>query len=576
MSRTEPPDDPDDLNPEPAPRGESTSQQASRDVSKAVGLISVMVMASRVLGFVRDAIIAAKFGSNAITSAYLYAFTLPDTLWMLVAGGAFYAAYVPVITGYFAHGKERAAWRMYSIITTLLFCVLSVIIPLAWIFARPLMLLLAPGFTDYAVVPKYGVVHPLSMAVDMTRIVLPAQYCFFLGTLMMGMLQARKQFLIPSLAPVIYNVGIILGGLLLSPWLGIAAFSWGALGGALVGNLLLQAWAIRGAGARFTPSLQLSHPGVKRAGKLVLPVILGVSLPQVAQIANGFFVSKNDVAKSILEWTNRLMQLPLGIFGQAIGIAVLPTLSQQASLNDMRAFRKTLNFGVRLSLFMTVPASVLMIVLANPMITVVYQRGAFTAADTAAATPALIFFALGVGAWSAQAVVARAFYARNDTLTPIIAGTSVALLVFLPLNALLTRFFDIPGTPALTRGPALATSIGAVVNTLTLLYFAHQRFGGVYPQRMLRSLVRILVACIPMGLIAWQLNAFIAHVMGHPDLPPHGGLASLTRLFYAAVQLLLPGAIGLLAFGVAALFLRCEEVRDILDLLIQRQRGRRA
>jgi putative peptidoglycan lipid II flippase len=380
-----------------------------------------MVLLSRVLGFARDAIIAAQFGQNAITSAYLYAFTLPDTLWMLVAGGAFYAAFVPVITEYFTKGDEEAAWKTYSIVTTFLFVCLSVVIPLAWIFARPLIEhFIAPGFPDYAVIPGHGVVHPLSMAVEMTRIVLPAQYCFFLGTLMMGMLQAKKRFLMPAFGPVIYNVGIIAGGLLLAPTIGIMGFSWGALVGAVVGNLILQIWAIRGIGVRFKPSLDLSFPGVKRAGKLVLPVIFGVSLPQATAIVNGMFVANVASAKSILEFTNRLMQLPLGIFGQAIGIAVLPTLSQQAAQDDMPAFRETLNHGIRLALFLTAPTSILLIVLAQPLITMVYQRGSFTAADTASAVPALVLYSLGVWAWSAQAVVARAFYARNDTWTPVL------------------------------------------------------------------------------------------------------------------------------------------------------------
>ena len=347
----------------PPPPGGSrparTGSGPSGEISRAVGLISAMVLVSRLLGFLRDAIIAATFGQNEITSAYLYAFTLPDTLWMLVAGGAFYAAFVPVVTEYYTHGDEEAAWKTYSIITTFLFLCLSVIIPLAWIFADPLLRhCIAPGFPDRQLLPDGRVIYPLSMAVRMTRIVLPAQYCFFLGTLMMGMLQAKKRFFMPALGPVLYNVGIILGGLTLSHRLGIAAFSWGALAGALVGNLLLQAWAVQGIGARFRPSLQLRFPGVKRAGKLVLPVIFGVSLPQATAIVNGMFVAHVGSAKSILEYTNRLMQLPLGIFGQAIGIAVLPTLSQQAAQNDMPAFRRTLNYGVRLALFLTVPTSI--------------------------------------------------------------------------------------------------------------------------------------------------------------------------------------------------------------------------
>jgi putative peptidoglycan lipid II flippase len=517
-----------------------------------------MVLLSRILGYVRDAIIAATFGQNAITSAYLYAFTLPDTLWMLVAGGAFYAAFVPVITEYFTRGDEEAAWRTYSIITTFLFVCLSVLIPLGWIFAEPLVRhVIAPGFPEQLYVEGFGVVRPVAMTVEMTRIVLPAQYCFFLGTLMMGMLQAKKRFLMPALGPVIYNVGIILGGLALSWKLGIMAFSWGALAGAVVGNLLLQIWAVRGIGARFRPSLELSFPGVKRAGKLVLPVIFGVSLPQATQIVNGMFVAHVASGKAILEYSNRLMQLPLGIFGQAIGIAVLPTLSQHAAQEDLPAFRQTLNYGVRLAAFLTVPTSILLIVLAQPLITLVYQRGNFTLDDTLSAVPALRLYALGVAAWSVQAVVARAFYARNDTWTPVLAGTFVTFGIFVPLNFILTPIFHRAGTPALTQGPALATSVASTVNTLLLLYFAARRFGGINGRRIARSLVRALVASALMAAVAWYAMQGLA-----ASLPPD----HLTAFLEVAVG----GGLGLLVFLAAASVLRSEETRELRGLFRRR------
>jgi putative peptidoglycan lipid II flippase len=544
--------------PETEPSTPSPSR-GTREVSRAVGLISVMVLLSRVLGFARDAIIAAKFGQNAITDAYLYAFTLPDTLWMLVAGGAFYAAFVPVITEYFTKGDEDAAWKTYSIVTTFLFVCLSVVIPLAWIFARPLIqYFIAPGLSDHQDVPGFGVVHPLSMTVEMTRIVLPAQYCFFLGTLMMGMLQAKKRFLMPALGPVMYNLGIILGGLLFSAQLGIMAFSWGALVGAVVGNLLLQIWAVRGIGARFRPSLELSFPGVKRAGALVLPVIFGVSLPQATAIVNGIFVSHVASAKSILEFTNRLMQLPLGIFGQAIGIAVLPTLSQQAAEDDMAAFRETLNHGIRLALFLTVPTSILLIVLAEPLIRIVYERGAFTAADTASAVPSLVLYSLGVWAWSAQAVVARAFYAKNDTWTPVLAGTFVTFCVFVPLNFILTPLFDVPGTSLLTRGPALATSLASTTNTLLLIYFASKRFGGINARRIAISLAKVVAASLPMAFVAQRLYALVAGAGGHGHL-------------VAMAQLVGAGGIALGVYAVYALLMGCEELQGLKSLLRRRR-----
>lgn len=533
---------------------------AGRQIARAVGMISVMVMLSRVLGFARDALIAAQFGQNEITDAYLYAFTLPDTLWMWVAGGAFYAAYVPVITTYLTRGEEEAASRTFSIIATFLFLALTVAIPLCWFFARPILQhILAPGLPDSAVVPGFGHVKPLSMAVEMTRIVLPAQYCFFLGTLMMGYQQAKKRFLLPTVGPVIYNLGIILGGLLFARSLGVMAYSWGALGGAIVGNLLLQIWGVRGLGLRFQPSLDLRFEGVRRVGKLVLPVIFGVSLPQATAVVNGMFVASIEGAKSILENANRLMQLPLGIFGQAIGIAVLPTLSQQAAEGDEQRFRETLAFGVRLALFLTVPASVLLMALAEPLIVCVFQRGKFTPTDTGEAVPALMLYAIGVAAWSAQAVVARAFYARGDTWTPVLAGTSVTFLLFVPLNFFFRPLFHVEGTPLATRGPALAASLAATANVLILLYFAHRRFGGIQLGRIVTSLAKTGAASVALALAALASAGAVAALL------PAGHARAMT-------QLLVGGGAGLAAFVLAAFLLRSPELRHAAGLLRRRSR----
>jgi putative peptidoglycan lipid II flippase len=252
------------------------------------------------------------------------------------------------------------------------------------------------------------------------------------------------------------------------------------------------------------------------------------------------------------------MQLPLGIFGQAIGIAVLPTLAMQAAQADLPRFRATLAHGVRLSLFLTVPASALMMVLAQPLITMVFQRGHFTAAATANAVPALVFFSLGVASWSAQSVVARAFYARNDTWTPVLTGTGVTLLLFVPLNFLFRPLFNVPETPLLTRGPALAASIAATANVLILLWFAHRRFGGIRGREILGSLARTLVASLILAAGAWGTA-----VLATQALPP--GHAR------AAAQLFGGGLAGTALFLLTTRLLGSEELRQIGTLVRRRQ-----
>ncbi len=527
---------------------------AMRQVAAATGLVSLMALCSRLLGFVRDATIAALFGQGATVDAYRYGFKIPDLLWMLVLGGVMYAAYVPVVTAYLAKGEDDEAWSTFSIIATLLFCLLSVVVPLAWVFAEPLLChVLAPGLAP----------ETLALAVRLTRIVLPAQYCFFLGGLMMGMLQAHQRFLIPTIGPLVYNLGIIFGGVLLHRHLGIAGFAWGAVAGAFLGNFLLQVWGVRRIGGRFRPSLNLRHEGVRKCGRLALPVICGISLPQVDSTINGIVVAGITGGMAILENTNRLMQLPLGIVGQALGIAILPTLSAQAAANDLPRFRDLVNFGVRLALFLTVPLAVSLMVLARPVLAVVFERGQFTAVDTQHAVPALVLYSLGIGAYAAQAIVARAYYARHDTWTPVLCGSSVTLFVFVPLNFLLFYLMQDPERPWLsTRGPALATATGATCNFLLLFAVLHRRLGGIGLRRIGLALARVAVGCLVLAGLEYAVSQLVT---GHLHLGRRGALVEL-----------LGGAVGLGGYLLVTARLGSEEAAQVIDLTWGRLRRRRA
>ena len=337
------------------------------------------------------------------------------------------------------------------------------------------------------------------------------------------------------------------------------AYSWGALGGAIIGNLLLQIRGVRGLGLRFRPSLDLGFPGVRRVGKLVLPVLFGVSLPQATAIVNGMFVAGIEGAKSILEYGNRLMQLPLGVFGQAIGIAVLPTLSQQAAEQDDRAFRETLAFGVRLAFFLTVPASALLMVLAQPLITVVFQRGNFTAADTAEAVPGadVLCHRRGgmVGAGGGRASVLCA----GGHLDAGARGDQRHAAAVRPAELSLPRLLPRPRNAHGPRGPALAASLAAASNVLILLFFAHRRFGGIHGRGILdRSRARWARASPSPPLPCRSL--------GCDDLVLPAGAGR------ALAQLLLGGLAGLIAFLLAAWLLRSAELRQAAGLLRRRPR----
>ena len=515
------------------------SARAHSGVGKALFGVTGMILLSRLTGFLRGSLLAYFYGQNRLTDAYGYAFTIPDVLWQLVAGGALYAAFVPVISEYFSKEDDEGAWRTFSVVFTFLTLLLLLVLPLLWIFARPLLHIFAPGLGDSdpmhpELPPGTWLIHlqgtwvpenPLDLAVRLTRIVIPAQMCFFLGSLLMGCQQSAKRFMIPAFGPVVYNLGLITGGLIghFCPVLfggkangyGIAGFSWGALTGAFVGSILLQLWGIRSLQPRFQPSLDLAFPGVKKCGKLVLPVLLGVSLPQVDQVINGYFVGAIAGGRSILDYTNRLMQVPLGIFGQAIGMVILPTLSSHAALKDTKQFKATLGFGIRLAMFLTVPAAVLIIVLAGPLIAVVYQHGNFHQADTQRAIPTMVYYALGIPAWSAQAVIARGFYARQDTLTPVVIGSAVTGL-FVFLNWLLVWRAGLG-----VAGAAIATTLAASLHCLVLFLILWRRIRGLNARPFIYSFRRLTVSVAGLWAAAVAVDRFLPaslHQTGHGSI----------------------------------------------------------
>jgi putative peptidoglycan lipid II flippase len=507
----------------------------TRTVAKAAGIMMAAILLSRILGLVREMVIANQFGGGGDVSAYRLAFVLPDSLYFLLSSGALSSAFIPVFTEYLTKGKEDEAWKVFSIIATFIFIVLGTAIILCEIFARPLVGLVALGFARQ---------HPelLDITVRMTRIVLPSQIFFFMGGLIIASLYARQHFLAPAVGPIIYNIFIIAGGLFLAVIVGIAGLTWGALVGAFVGNFLLQLIAVRKIGVKFKPSLNLRHPGVVKVGKLALPVILGLSLPYVDVSVNywfGAFLATGAVAA--LGFANRLMQVPLGVFGQAAAVALFPTLAAQAARKEIGQLRTSVNFGVRGIMLLTIPSSVLMAVLAMPIVTMLFRHGKFTPEEGSAAAVALVFYAIGIAGWAGQAVIARGFYALQDTIVPVVTGT-VMTLIFIPLNWILMK-------PMGHAGLALATSIAAILNMLALLELFRRRLGGINGRLIAKSLAKVIVSSAAAGFVAWiiiryagtyvELGSALGALMGFiaasvPALVVYLGMIALLRVDEAA------------------------------------------
>jgi len=497
-------------------------------------------MISRLLGFVREALLIMYFGRSGLTDIYKLSFTIPDFLYFLIAGGALSSAFIPVFTRYMTEGKEEDAWKVFSTVACTFLSFAALLIVAGWVFAEPLCRKVAWGLA--------GRPEAIKQLAYLTRIVLPGQVFFFLGGLMMGALYSRNKFLSPAFGPLIYNVAIILGGLITAHLYAadirylseqpirdalhvyfdpkstpaqiaelsrtvdighllkigtraVSGYSWGALIGAFVGNFCLQVISMRRIGMKFVPSFNVSHPGVKKVFALMLPVILGLSLPMVDTIINrcfGNLLAEGTV--TALDNANRLMLVPYGVFGQAFATAVFPTLSALATQKLWNEYRSQLSQSLRGIVFLTLPASVLIMVLAIPIIRFVFQHGKlFTHKDTLITAVPLILYCAGVMVWSMQAIIARAYYSLQDTVTVVVSGT-IATAVFVLMNY---GFIHSPWARAwyAPGGLALTTTIAVVIHTFILISILRRRLGGIDGRRLLSSISKMLLASGVMAAV---------------------------------------------------------------------------
>lgn len=458
------------------------------------------LLGSRIAGFIRERVIAHQFGQGFYTDIYSGSFTIPDLIFFLIAGGALSSAFLPVFSEYINTDREKEAWRIFSAVSIIMFVIISALIILGEIFAYKLVLLTNPGF---ALVP-----HKIEDTVRLTRILLPAQLCFFLGGIMMATLTARHIFTGQIVGPIIYNIGIILGGIFLTRRYGVAGLCYGAISGALIGNLLMQWVLVRRSGGYFVWRGITDHfldPGVKKVFKLMIPVLLGLALPQVSIIITKIFASDlGNGPQSAIMNANKLMHVPISLFGQAAALAIFPLMAAQAARKEMAALRASVNLGIRTILFMSIPASLILFLLALPIVQFLLQTGKYTFQDALIAAATLRCFSVGVFAWSALAIIARGFYAIQDSRTPVIVGTIVSF-IFIGLNFGVRSFTGTTDTTLAVEGLALTTSIAAIMHMSIMFYFLRRRLRGILGGKLVFSISRTLAGSLVAGLICYLL-----------------------------------------------------------------------
>jgi len=511
----------------------------ARRITQASAIVMASVLLSRILGFLREWTVAHQIGSNAVTDAYYAAFTLPDFINYLVTGGSLSLTFIPVFAKYLAEGHEDEGWRVFSIVLSFLSFVLIALVFVAELFAPVLVSLIAPGFEP----------DQKARVVFLTRLMLPAQICFCVGSILSAVQYAKGQFLIPSLAPLIYNLGVIAGGLLLSPYIGITGFAVGVLAGASIGNLLLQVYGALRAQARFSLSLRLSHPGFRLFLRLTLPIMLALSLVFTDDWIMRWFGSYLVPASiTWLSYAKTLMRVPLGVMGQAIGVAAFPFLAQLYSEGKFDELNRALTSTMKGLILLLVPISALTIAQSQPLVYFVFSYTRLQPTDLDATASTLAFFSLGMFAWGAQNILARVFYAARDTLTPAVLGTGMTL-ISLPLYWLLVR-------QGRHLGLALASSLGIVAYMAVLFAFLNRRLPNPETSGLLIFLLKVTAASALAALACFKLVQWLGSLIGWQTIGS------------ALVVLAVASGVGLL---LVVAFTRLLRVRE-LDIYLRKLR----
>ncbi len=486
---------------------------------------------SRLMGVARDVVITAQLGTSDAADAYLAAFRTPDTIFALMAGGALASAFIPTFAGYMAREDEAGAWRLTSSIINLLLVSISLVAAGAALLAPVLVgSVVAPGFSP----------EKQALTVPLVRVMLISPVIFGVSGLVMGVLNARQQFLLPGLAPVVYNLGIILGAWLLLPTMGPMGAALGAVAGAGL-HFLVQVPGLAKLGLRYTLVLNLRDEGVRQVLRLMGPRIFGLAVVQINILVSTNLASRlGSGAVAALDYAWRLMLLPQAVFAQSVATAAFPTFAQQAAGGQQDAMRASLVATLRAIFFVALPAAVGLLALRSPLIAAMFERGRFQQSSTELVATALAFYAPGLVAHSGIEILVRAFYAMHDTRTPVYLGIA-AMLANLALSLLLIE-------PLQMAGLALANTLAAFAELVLLLWFIRSRLGGLGGWRVWQSVGKAGLASAAMGAAVW---GFVAVVPAQsPLILGAGGILT-----------------GVVIYGIAAVLLGAQELQAVWRLV---------
>lgn len=504
----------------------------------AAAVVAGGVLLSRIIGLIREQVAAAILGGTATGDVYQAAFTIADWINYLLAGGFMAITFIPILSRYLAADDEEGGWDAFTAIARPVGLAMVVLVALAMAVAEPVLDLVYPRFEG----------DQLAEAARLTRIVLPAQFFFILGSLLMAVQYAQRHFLVPSLAPVVYNLGIIVGGAI-GYWTGTpgpAGFAWGALAGAVAGNFLLQAAGARRLGLRWVSGTPWRTPVLSEYLLLAIPLMLGQSIAVLdEQFIRVFGQSLGEAAISELNYGRRLTMLPVGVIAQAAGVAAYPFLAELAANERWTELRAKLHEALRYTVFAGLGATALVLATSQVAVRVAFQRANFDSAATIGTATALALFSLAIPLWGAHQIYARGFYALRRMWTPVIVGTVWTALA-IPLYVVLIDSFGQRGLPM-----ASVAAMAGYTLTLAAVWYRDLSTDGL--AGLGSSLARGLAAAAPAGAAGWWVAGNLATPIGE---------VSLGR---GAIALLAAAVVTTAVFVIAARLVRSPELNGLLQ-----------
>jgi putative peptidoglycan lipid II flippase len=505
---------------------------ANRRIVRAAGTIMAAVVFGQVVSLLAKILIAHAFGTGMESDAFFTANRFSEILFNLVAGGALGSAFIPTLTSLLTRDDRKGAWRLASALANWVTLIMTLLALLSAIFANEVV--------RYILAPAFSTNNPgeAALTVQLLRIQLPSAVIFGLSGLVMGILNAHQSFLFPALAPSMYSIGLIIGAVVLAPLYGIYGLAAGVVLGACLHLGLQLPNLLRLPDRRYLLTLGLRFPQVSQVARLMAPRLLGVAITQLNFLVNtNLAAAMSPGSLTGISLAFPVMYMPLAAIAQSVAVAALPTFSEQAARGRLDEMRASLAVSLRGVLLLAVPASLGLILLRKPLVALLYQRGEFTPASTELVAWALMFYALGLVAFSIVEIVSRAFYALHDTKTPVFVGVA-AMSLNVVFSLVFSELFRRAGW-APHGGLALANSLATYLEAFALLYLMRKRLGGLHGLTILSGLGQSALAALAMGgvVAGWLVLANNAHVV----ISALGGVAAGAGI-YALVLVLLGGS----------------------------------